>query len=245
MKRGIFILIIIFSLFVISCIKQEVEQPIVEQTTGSEKVEGEKMENVEWLGHASIKLTGEKIIYIDPWKIKGDEKADIILITHEHYDHCSAEDIVKILKNDTAIITVADCQSKLMKLNRPISLVEPGKKLNVKGVVIETVPAYNINKSFHPKENGWVGYIINMNSKRYYHAGDTDFIPEMASLRNIDVAFLPIGGTYTMDVKEAAKAANTIKAKITAPMHFGDIVGSRSDAEKFKGLVQGRVEILG
>lgn len=194
------------------------------------------MQDFRVLGHASVKITGQKVIYIDPFQIKDSEKADIILVTHDHYDHCSQEDIKKILKQDTVIITVADCQSKLARLERPLTLVKPGDKLNVNGVVIEVVPAYNIVKRFHAKENQWVGYVVNANKKRYYHAGDTDFIPEMAQLKNIDVAFLPIGGTYTMNPEEAAKAANAIKAKITVPIHYGGVIGTREDAEKFKKL---------
>ena len=202
------------------------------------------MENIKWLGHASIKITGEKVVYIDPYQINEEEKADIVLITHSHYDHCSPEDIQKILKEDTVILTVPDSQSKLVRLEIPLTLVKPGDKLNVKGVKIEVVSAYNIGKQFHPKENSWVGYVVEMNNKRYYHAGDTDLIPEMSQLKNIDVAFLPVGGTYTMNAEEAAQAANTIKAKITVPIHYGNIVGSKQDAEKLKSLVQGEVIIL-
>jgi len=202
------------------------------------------VENIKWLGHASFKLTGEKIIYIDPWKIKGGEKADIVLITHEHYDHCSPEDIARIVKEDTVIVTVADCQSKVLKSNKEIKLVEPGTKVNVKGIQIEAVPAYNTNKQYHLKENQWVGFIVTINGKRIYHAGDTDFIPEMSQLKNIDVALLPIGGTYTMNAQEAAQAANTIKPKVAVPMHVGDIVGSRADIEKFKSLTRVPVTVL-
>jgi len=202
------------------------------------------MENVELLGHASIKLTGDKVVYIDPFQLQGGEPADIILITHSHQDHCSIEDVTKIIKEDTAIITVADCQSKLSKLQKPITLVEPGNELIVKGVKINVVPAYNTDKDFHPKENQWVGFVIEMNQQHYYHAGDTDVIPEMSELGKIDVAFLPVGGTYTMNAEQAAKAANLIKAKISVPMHYGAIVGDTNDAEKFKELVQGNVEIL-
>ncbi len=202
------------------------------------------VENIEWLGHASFKLSGEKIIYIDPWKIAAGEKADIVLVTHEHYDHCSPEDIAKIAKEDTVIVAVADCQSKILKLDREIKLVEPGSRINVKGIDIEAVPAYNTNKQFHPKANQWVGYIVTIGGKRVYHAGDTDFIPEMAQLKNIDIALLPIGGTYTMDAEEAARAANTIKPKLAVPMHVGDIIGTKADIEKFKRLCQVKCEVL-
>lgn len=202
------------------------------------------IENIKWLGHASFRLTGEKTVYIDPWKIKGGDKADIILITHEHYDHCSPEDVAKITKNDTVIVAVADCQSKLLKLDREIRLVEPGKKLNIRGVLVEAVPAYNINKRFHPKDNQWVGYVVTINGKRIYHAGDTDLIPEMSQLKGIDVALLPVGGTYTMNADEAAKAAEIIRPKVAVPMHVGDIVGTKKDIERFKSLSKVPVEVL-
>ena len=203
------------------------------------------VENIKWLGHASFKITGEKIIYIDPWKINEDEKADIILITHEHFDHCSSEDIEKIAKDDTTIVTVADCQSKVTRAEvNDVRLVEPGSKLNAHGIEIEAVHSYNLNKDFHPQSNNWVGFVITVNGKRIYHAGDTDNIPEMSQLRNIDVALVPVSGTYVMTAEEAAQAVKTFKPKLAIPMHYGDIVGTKEDAEKFKELAECEVEIL-
>lgn len=202
--------------------------------------------NVEWLGHASFVFKNDKVVYIDPFKIKGGEKADLILITHEHYDHCSIEDLNKIVKSETIIITVPDCQSKLSNLRiANITLVRPGNKINIKGTMIEVVPAYNTNKKFHPKANEWVGYIITINGKRVYHAGDTDYIPEMKNLKDIDIALVPVSGTYVMTAEEAAKAVNEFKPKIAIPMHYGSIVGQSSDAEKFRSLAKVKVEILG
>ena len=199
-------------------------------------------EGIEWFGQASIKIKGEKTIYIDPWKLKGEhEKADIVLVTHSHYDHLSPDDIAKLQKDDTVIVVPADGEAKL---SGDVRTVKPGDVVEIGGVKVEAVPAYNPNKEFHPKANNWVGYVITMGGKRYYHAGDTDFIPEMKELMEIDYAFLPVGGTYTMNAEEAAKAANLIKAKVTIPMHYGDIVGKKEDAEKFKSLVEGEVEIL-
>ena len=200
---------------------------------------------IDWLGHASFKITDKKVIYIDPYNIPPDEKADIILITHSHSDHCSVEDIKGIVREGTIIIIPPDCQSKLSGIQCvDVHLVKPGKKIGALGTIIEAAPAYNLNKNFHEKANEWVGYIINIEGKRIYHAGDTDFIPEMKELKNIDVAMLPVGGKYTMDASEAAKAANAIKPKVAVPMHYGSIVGSEEDAKNFKKLCSVEVEIM-
>lgn len=201
--------------------------------------------NIEWLGHAGFVFKNDKVIYIDPFKIKGGEKADLIMITHEHYDHCSIEDLNRIAKPDTIIVTVPDCQSKLSSLKiANVTLVRPGDKVNIKGTIVEAVPAYNTNKKFHPKANEWVGFIVTINGKRVYHAGDTDYIPEMKNLKNIDIALVPVSGTYVMTAEEAANAVNDFKPKTAIPMHYGSIVGQSSDAEKFKSLAKVRVEIL-
>jgi len=198
------------------------------------------LKNISWLGHASFKITNDKVLYIDPWKLKKEDKADIILITHPHYDHLSLEDISKIQTEDTIIVIPPDGASKL-KGN--IKIVRPGDNLTIKGIDIKVVPAYNIKKDYHPKENGWVGFILNMKGTRIYHSGDTDFIPEMKKIK-VDIALLPIGGTYTMDVAEAVEAVKAINPKVVIPMHYGDIVGSVEDAEKFKKLSPVKVEIL-
>ena len=200
---------------------------------------------LDWLGHSSFKITNKRVIYIDPYNIQADEKADIILITHSHYDHCSIEDIKELVKDRTIIIIPPDCQSKLSGIQGiNVHLAKPGKKIEAFGIIVEAVPAYNINKNFHEKSNEWVGYIINTDGKKIYHAGDTDFIPEMKEIKDIDVALLPVGGKYTMDAAEAAKAANAIKPKIAVPMHYGSIVGSEEDAKRFKTLCNCEVEIM-
>lgn len=203
---------------------------------------------IEHLGHAGFKLKGEKVVYIDPYESSDDEKADIILVTHAHHDHCSIADIQRLSTADTIILGTPACQSKLPServLMKEFKIVKPGIKLEVYGINVETVPAYNPEKQFHPKADENVGYVIEINGKRIYHAGDTDKIPEMANIKNIDVALLPVGGTYTMDAKEAAQACDLIKPKLAVPMHYGKIVGSMQDAESFKSLCKQEVKILG
>jgi L-ascorbate metabolism protein UlaG (beta-lactamase superfamily) len=200
------------------------------------------VKNIHWLGHDTFKITGEKVLYTDPFKVKKADIADIILITHEHYDHCSPDDIKKLQGPQTVIVAPADCAAKL-KGN--IKIVKPGDTLDVSGIRIEVVPSYNTNKQFHTKDRGWVGYIVTVSGERIYLAGDTDYIPEMASFR-ADIALLPVSGTYVMTADEAVQAALDIKPKIAIPMHYGSIVGTRDDAKKFAEKLKGKivVEIL-
>ena len=198
-----------------------------------------------WLGHSGFQIKNSRVIYIDPYNIKDDlEKADLILITHSHYDHCSVADLDKIVQEGTKIIAPADCQSSITKIKIPvkIELAEPGKEIDTGEVQISCVPAYNIDKHFHPKEDSWVGYVLKMNDCIIYHSGDTDLIPEMQRLTGYKqqgkefVALLPVGGRYTMTAEEAAEAANIIKPTLAIPMHWGGIIGTDSDAKEFLDL---------
>tara|TARA_Y100000034_G_scaffold79823_1_gene95806 strand:+ start:17732 stop:18391 length:660 start_codon:yes stop_codon:yes gene_type:complete len=198
---------------------------------------------IKWLGHAGFLIKNSKIIYIDPYNIKeGSEKADLILITHSHYDHCSVGDIKKIIKNGTRIIATADCQSKIIRFEVPIKIIEPGQELEFGDIKISTLPSYNIDKHFHPKNEGWVGYLIKMNDVLVYYAGDTDFIPEMKNLTGYNhqnkkfIALLPIGGRFTMNVEEAIEAVKLIKPTLAIPIHWGSIVGTEEDAKEFVEL---------
>lgn len=206
------------------------------------------------LNHAAFKIKGGgKVIYFDPFKIPvGDiEKADIVFVSHEHFDHCSPEDLKKIIGAETVVVAISACKDNLSGLNvKEIRYVKPGDILEIQGIKIAVMPAYNINKfrspgvPFHPKEDGKVGFIIEIDGVRIYHAGDTDGIPEMGNLRNIDVALLPISGIYVMTVEEAVAAAEVIKPKLVVPMHYGDIVGTSEDAQRFKELSSVSVEII-
>jgi L-ascorbate metabolism protein UlaG (beta-lactamase superfamily) len=196
--------------------------------------------NIEWLGHASFRILNSAVIYIDPFKIKSTEKADIILITHEHFDHCSPDDVKRIAGPKTVVLAPADCKSKLVGDVREI---EPGDSVKLGDVVVEAVPAYNLDKNFHPRARKWVGYVVEIGGQRIYHAGDSDSIPEMQDIK-VDVAMLPVGGTYTMNVREAAAAAEKINATYVIPMHYGSVVGDKGDGDKFKSLCRCEVLIL-
>lgn len=198
------------------------------------------LKKIKWLGHSGFKIEGDKIIYIDPFQIKENDKADVILITHEHYDHCSPEDVAKIQKKSTVIVTIESCQSKL---SGNIKIVKPGDEISVESIHIKAVPSYNINKQFHQKSANKVGFIVTVDGESVYHAGDTDCIPEMKDI-HADIALLPVSGTYVMTAEEAVRAAEMIKPEYVIPMHYGSIVGSTSDAETFKKLYSGHTIIL-
>ncbi len=196
--------------------------------------------NIHWLGHDTFRIEGEQLIYTDPFNIKRKDNADIILITHEHRDHCSQEDVKKIQGPDTVIVTPGDCA---VKLKGNVKIVKPGDKIEVKGVKIEAVPAYNTNKQFHTKDRGWVGYVFTVKGQRIYIAGDTDHIPEMKNIK-ADIALLPVSGTYVMTADEAAEAALDIKPKVAIPMHYASIVGTEEDARKFAEKLKGKIEVI-
>ena len=175
---------------------------------------------------------------------KNYNDADLIFITHDHYDHYSEEDIDKVINKDTIIIVPNGLLTKLLKKGIDkdrIVVVKPNNEYKIDEVSFETIPAYNINKKFHPKENGWVGYIINLDSTKYYIAGDTDITEENQKV-NCDIAFVPVGGTYTMDYIEAASLVNKIEPKVAIPIHYGSIVGKKKDAANFIKLLNTNIK---
>ena len=207
------------------------------------------LEGIEVLCHSSIKFSNGPIIYFDPFRIdKNYNDADIIFITHSHYDHYSEEDIDKVVKIDTVIVAPQDLLTKLLEKGfqkENIITVKPNESYIVKDIKFTTIPAYNTNKQFHPKANGWVGYIVNLEGNTYYIAGDTDITEENQNVK-CDVAFVPVGGTYTMNYKEASELINEIQPKVAVPIHYGSIVGTKEDAARFSKLVypEIKVEIL-
>jgi L-ascorbate metabolism protein UlaG (beta-lactamase superfamily) len=265
--RGLKLLILgmVLGLVVYGCKKEqpavkEAEKPEVKEAAEPQIKEAAKIEetltekkevagkeagmgvSLQWLGHASFKIRYDKVvIYIDPWKLKEPVKdATLVLVSHSHYDHYSAEDIAKVSGPQTKLIASADVVAK----EKGGEAITPGVTIVAGGVRITGVPAYNPNKQFHPKANNWLGFVIEVSGKRIYYAGDTDVTDEMKALKDIDVALLPIGGKFTMDAAEAAEATKYIKPKLAVPYHYGDIVGSPSDADNFAKLAASCAKIL-
>jgi L-ascorbate metabolism protein UlaG (beta-lactamase superfamily) len=203
----------------------------------SAKGGGKMLEKIHWLGHDCFRIDAEKVVYFDPFELAdGVPPADIVFITHGHSDHCSPKDVAKIQKKGTVIVAPADCAGKL---SGEVETVKAGDKVTVQGVSVEVVPAYNVKvtrKLFHPQGKGGVGFIVTLGGERIYHAGDTDFIPEMKNFK-VDIALIPVSGTYVMTAEEAAEAVQAMKPGITIPMHYGSIVGDDKDAAALKKLV--------
>lgn len=197
-------------------------------------------ENIHWLGHAGFRIDGNKVIYFDPYQIDAGPLADLIFISHDHFDHCSQEDVAKIQGPSTIIITEKDSAGKL---TGDVRVMKPGETLELDGVKILGVPSYNTDKDFHPRKNGWLGFLIEVSGIRIYHAGDTDFIPEMKELAP-HIALLPVSGTYVMTSDQAVKAALAIGPELAIPMHYGSIVGNNQDASNFKNALDGKVDVL-
>ncbi len=205
---------------------------------------------INWLHHDCFQINnGKTIVYTDPYKVQNTYKnADIIVITHDHYDHMDLNSIKKLITPKTQIVAQKDCKDALDPLENEKMFVSPGEIVIIDGVRIEAVPSYNVNKFrqgnevFHPKEKGNVGFIITISGIRVYLAGDTDVIPEMENIRT-DVALLPVSGIYVMTPEEAAQAAAIIRPSLAIPMHYGSGIGTEEDAEKFKKLLSGRIRV--
>ncbi len=194
-----------------------------------------------WIGHASFRIAGPLVVYIDPWKVPnpaGD--GDLVIVSHGHHDHCSPDDVGRVGKPGAAVLASADAVEQIGRGRTAL----PGQQITPAGVTVQTAPAYNPGKKYHPRANNWFGVVVTLDGVRVYYAGDTDVIDEMDDLQDIDVALLPVGGTYTMDAAEAAEAASRIGPKLAIPYHWGDIVGGTGDAEAFADAAACEVHIL-
>ena len=195
---------------------------------------------------SSIKISGSKIIYFDPYKINDKfNDADIVFITHDHYDHLDIDSLNNIINDNTKIVIPSSIVNSLLDLNidNELILVEPNNNVDVDDIKVKTVRSYNIGKRYHPKENNYVGYIVELDNKKYYVMGDTDINEDINNIE-CDILFIPIGGTYTCDYKEAAEYVNKIKPDIVIPIHYGSIVGDISLGEEFKKLVNSDINVI-
>lgn len=197
------------------------------------------LKKITWLGHDGFRIEASKTIYFDPFQITAGRPADLVLISHEHFDHCSPDDVARVLGRNTVLVAEKIAAGKL---SGRVTIVAPGDRITAAGLTVEAVPAYNTNKAFHPQAKGWLGFIVEVDGVRIYHAGDTDVIPEMAGIK-ADIALLPVSGTYVMTAEEAARAALLIKPQIVIPMHYGTIVGSNDDAQALKTALKGKIEV--
>jgi L-ascorbate metabolism protein UlaG (beta-lactamase superfamily) len=210
------------------------------------------LDSIDWLGHSGFRIrVGRSVIYIDPYRVaSGSPPADLILITHGHYDHFSPQDVERLSTRSTWLVGPAAVAERM---SGQVHSIAPGELLDdelVRGVHVAAVAAYNTSKRnaegnvFHPREAGWVGYELNLRGQRLYHSGDTDVIPEMDGVTGVDVALLPVSGTYVMTAQEAAEAARRIQPRVAVPMHWGSHIGTEADARAFADKAPVEVRIL-
>jgi L-ascorbate metabolism protein UlaG (beta-lactamase superfamily) len=207
---------------------------------------------LEWLGHSGFRIrVGRAVLYIDPYRVPEDSPpADLILVTHGHYDHFSPQDVERLSTRETWLVGPAAVAERV---NGQVHSIAPGEMIEeelVRGVHVAAVAAYNTSKRdpegrfFHPREAGWVGYELNLRGQRLYHSGDTDVIPEMDSVTGVDVALLPVSGVYVMTAQEAAEAARRIQPRVAVPMNWGAHIGTERDARAFAEKAPVEVRIL-
>lgn len=205
------------------------------------------LENITVIEHSAVCIRTDKTVYFDPFHIPGEpHDADIVFITHEHYDHFSAEDIAKVMNDDTVFVAPAGMDKAFAKehiAESRVKFLAPGDKDTVKGTDVEAVAAYNLMKPFHPKNKGWLGYVVTVDGTRVYVCGDTDNIPEARAV-SCDIICVPIGGFYTMNAKSAAELVSAVRPQIAIPIHYGSIVGDKKDADEFERCVAGTAKVV-
>lgn len=209
------------------------------------------LDAVEWLGHSGFRIrVGDAVLYIDPYRVNGGPRADVILVTHGHYDHFSPQDIERLSGDGTWLVAPAAVAERV---SGQVVSIAPGEVVGqelAQGVEIAAIAAYNTSKRdasgnvFHPREAGGVGYDLNVRGERLYHSGDTDVIPEMDGVTGVDVALLPVSGVYVMTAEEAAEAARRIQPRVAVPMHWGEQIGSYEDAATFAERAPVEVRIM-
>jgi L-ascorbate metabolism protein UlaG (beta-lactamase superfamily) len=210
------------------------------------------LDAIDWLGHSGFRISvGRSVVYIDPYRVPEDApQADLILITHGHYDHFSPQDVERLSKRETWLVGPAAVAERV---SGQVHSIAPGEMLDdelVRGLHVSAIAAYNTSKRdadgrpFHPRDAGWVGYDVNVRGERLYHSGDTDVIPEMDSVTGVDVALLPVSGVYVMTAQEAAEAARRIQPRVAVPMHWGEHLGTEEDARTFADKASVEVRIM-
>ncbi len=210
------------------------------------------LEAVQWLGHAGFRIeSGGAVVYIDPYRVGAGPMADLILITHGHYDHFSPLDVERVSGPDTVVIAPPHVAERI---EGSVTSLVPGEMLEFDGlgpgIDVTAIAAYNTSKQdpegrpFHPREAGCLGYEVRVGGERLYHSGDTDVIPEMDSVAGVDIALLPVSGVYVMTPEEAAEAARRIQPRMAVPMHWGQHIGTKADAQRFATLTPVEVEIM-
>jgi L-ascorbate metabolism protein UlaG (beta-lactamase superfamily) len=201
----------------------------------------DSLEGITWFRGSSIRIRRSGVeVHVDPLGVDEDSEADLVLLTHPHFDNFSEEDIERVRGEQTVLVAPASMKKQLEGADH---LMRPGDMLQLDGFDVLAVPAHNVNKKFHTSDHGWLGYVFTVGGTTFYHAGDTDFLPSMSGIR-CDVAFLPVGGHYTMGVEDAARAGAACGAEIIVPIHWGDAHGTDADVTRLRELFSRQVRVL-